>query len=395
MVVSACGGAGTASPDEAEEQLGRLAAAQQLWAQAAPVDYTVTRIDRAGEDSAEPRTVAVRDGEVVSLNGEPATVEEAFVAIEESIRQGAAVEIDYDADYGYPVRIDIDHDRDGLAEVQLEYADLATMPIIGSLAELHAAQRRWEAQALDSYRYIFRFDCTCPESGTFQVDVRDGRVVDVVALDAAAERSNLDPGFNIDSAFRDLEDWYSNSAELIDEGILDVDVRMDPVYGYPRWFRIEAADIDNDLFEGRFTLVVTIDLITELEPIEPAIDLDDLEQLENAHALWQESAPAAYRYVLTVHCECPAEFAGPFHVTMRDGRIESIKWVNDGTETDAEVFTIDEALERIGFAIVAGIDVDVKYDPVLGYPTQVIIDPEAVAVDGGLAFSITNFEVLD
>ena len=39
-------------------------------------------------------------------------------------------------------------------------------------------------------------------------------------------------------------------------------------------------------------------------------------------------------------------------------------------------------------------DVDVVYHPVLGYPEQAIIDTEAVAVDGGFAFSITEFEEL-
>ena len=71
-----------------------------------------------------------------------------------------------------------------------------------------------------------------------------------------------------------------------------------------------------------------------------------------------------------------------------------MRWLGDGKETDAEVFRVDEALEMISRAVVGGTDVDVVYDPELGYPTQVIIDPEAVAVDGGLAFSITDLEVL-
>lgn len=397
IFASACGGASTVGttnpPDEAEGELGRLAAARQLWNQAAPVDYTVTRIDRTGADSTEPHIVAVRDGEVVSLDGESATVDEAFGAIEESIRQGAAVDIDYDAEYGYPARMDIDYDRDGLADLQLEYGDLVAMPIVGSLAELHAAQRRWEAQRLDSYRYLFRFDCTCPEAGTFQVDVEEGRVIDVVALDAAARRSNLDPGFNIDSAFRDLEEWFIDSADLIQEGILDVDVRTDPRYGYPRWFRIEAEDMDSEFFEGRFIMVVTIDLVAERAPAAPEIDLDDLERVEAAAARWEEAALTDYRYVLTIHCMCPAEITGPFEITIADSRVDSVKWFGDGEETDAEVLTVEEALEMIGLAVVAGTDVDVDYDSLFGYPIQVIIDPEAVAVDGGLAFGITDFEV--
>ena len=268
-------------------------------------------------------------------------------------------------------------------------------PIVGSVAELRSAQRRWEAQQLDSYRYIFRFDCTCPESGTFQVDVRDGRVVDTVALDDAARRTDLDPALNIDSAFADLEEWFTNSGALIDEGILDVDVRMDPVYGYPRWFRIEAEDVDDQFFDGRFTMVVTIDVISTSPPIEPEIDLDDLEQVETAAARWEEAAPSDYRYVLAIHCLCPEEVAGPFDITVADGELDSVRLLSTNEERGAHVFLIDDALEMIGLAVVDGTDVDVAYHPVFGYPEQAIIDTEAVAVDGGLAFSISDFEQLD
>ena len=396
IALAACGGStGVTTSDpgmELEGELGRLAAARQQWAAEAPADYTVSHFE---DGETEPQTLAMRDGEVVSLGSDSTTIDEAFAAIEESVREGASVEVDYDPDYGYPTRIDIDRDSDGESEVQVAYQDLAAMPIVKSVAELHAAQRRWEAQQLDSYRYIFRFDCTCPEGGTFQVDVRDGRVVDTVALDDAAHRTDLDPALNIDSAFADLEEWFTNSGALIDEGILDVDVRMDPMYGYPRWFRIEAQDVDDEFFDGRFTMVVTIDLIAKAQPVEPEIDLDDLEQVESAAARWQEAALTDYRYVLAIHCLCPEEVAGPFDITIADGELDSVRLLSTNEETGAHVFLIDDALEMIGLAVVDGTDVDVVYDPILGYPEQAIIDTEAVAVDGGLAFSISDFEVLD
>lgn len=394
IALSACGGStGVITTDpgtELEGELGRLAAARQQWAAEAPADYTVSHF----EGETEPQTLAVRDGEVVSLGSDSTTIDEAFAAIEQSVREGAAVDVDYDSEYGYPTRIDIDRDSDGEADVQVVYRDLAAMPIVKSVAELHAAQRRWEAQQLDSYRYIFRFDCTCPEGGTFQVDVRDGQVVDTVALDDAAHRTDLDPALNIDSAFDDLEEWFTNSGALIDEGILDVDVRMDPVYGYPRWFRIEAQDVDDEFFDGRFTMVVTIDLIATAQPVEPEIDLDDLKQVESAAARWEEAALTDYRYVLAIHCLCPTEIAGPFEITIVGGELDSVRLVGSDEESNAHVLLIDDALETIGLAVIAGTDVDVVYDPVLGYPERAIIDTEAVAVDGGFAFSINDFEQL-
>ena len=179
MGAAACGGATTATttspPNESQEQLGRLTAARQLWSEAAPADYTVTHVDMSDELSPERQTVAVRDGKVVSLAGEPTSVEHAFDGIEESIRQGAEVAVEYDPQFGYPARVDIDHDGDGVFEIQSEYRDLTTMPIVRTLAELRTAQQRWEAQQLDSYRYIFRFDCTCPESGTYRLRISRSR----------------------------------------------------------------------------------------------------------------------------------------------------------------------------------------------------------------------------
>jgi hypothetical protein len=401
LLASACGAESGGSPTTtslatgADRQLGELAAAQERWDAAAPADYTLSQIDRSA-DTDEPETLAVHEGEVVSLSGEATTVDEVFATIDQSIRDGADVDVDYHPQLGYPVRVAIDRTGDGLPEVHLEYGDLVTMPVVKTVQELRTARRRWEAQGLDSYRYIFRFDCTCPEGGTFEVEVRDGRVIDRRPLDDAARNSSLDPGVDIDSSFDDLEEWFIDSAQLIEEGILAVEVRMDPHLGYPRWFRIEGEDLDGEFFPGRFTMVVTIDLIGELEPVEPDTDVNDLHDLEVAHARWEEAALADYRYTLQVHCMCPAAASGPFRVTVRGGKLESAVLFWDGTETevDTDVISIGDALEMIGSAIVGGTDVEVVYNAVYGYPQQVVIDPEAVAADGGLAFSITDFEVL-
>lgn len=382
----------TAGTDVAE-QLGTLAAAHDRWVAAAPADYTVARVDRCPGCAQEPQTLAVHDDEVVSLGGDASTVVDVFGTIEESIRDGAAVDVEYHAELGYPLRVTIDRDGDGVNDVDLEFGDLAAMPIVRSLHELQAAERRWEAQGLDSYRYVFRVDCTCDESGTFEIDIRDGLVVAVLPLDEGARSSSLSPGVAIDAVFDDLEEWFTDSAEIVEEGILAVDVRMDPHLGYPRWFQIEAEDMDGEFFTGRFTMVVTLDLIGTLDPIESNLgaDPDDLSEVENAFARWDEAAIDDYRYVLTVHCECPEQVSGPFEVTVRDGRLDAAALIGDGSAVE-DVISIVDAFDLIGLAIFSGTEVDVTYDALLGYPQRVIIDPEAVAVDGGTAFNITDLE---
>jgi hypothetical protein len=46
-------------------------------------------------------------------------------------------------------------------------------------------------------------------------------------------------------------------------------------------------------------------------------------------------------------------------------------------------------------AIAGDVEVAVLYNQVLGYPVLVQIDLGAIAVDGGLSFSLDQFETLD
>jgi len=249
-------------PTDGAAQLDELASARHLW-EAAPADYTV---------SAGGAILAVRGEEVVSLaDVEAAPIDDVFDTIERSIRDGAVVEVEYDEKLGFPTRVVIDRDGDGISDVDVAFSDLEAMPIVETLDELLAAKVLWDTPGLDTYRYIFRADCTCPDGGTFDVEVRDGRVTRFVPLDEAAATSRLSPT-SMAMAFDDLEEWFTNSADLIDEGILAVAVRMDPELGYPRWFHVQAGAIDGGPFAGSFTIVVTIDLVLPFVPTDDEPD---------------------------------------------------------------------------------------------------------------------------
>lgn len=396
LLAAACGSEVVATstvppdPPHSAAQLNALASARLLW-EAAPADYTV---------SAGGGTLAVRGDEVVSLAGaEASTIDEVFGTIERSIRDGAVVAVEYDEKLGFPTRVVIDRDGDGVSDVDLTFGDLEAMPIVETLDQLLAAKAQWEAQGIDTYRYIFRADCTCPDGGTFDVEVRDGRVTRFVPLDEAAETSQLTPT-SMGVAFDDLEEWFTNSADLIDEGILAVDVRMDPELGYPRWFHVEAGAIDGGAFEGPFTIVVTIDLVIPFVPIDDEIDEgeptgEDERALRQARALWNAAALQDYRYMLTLHCECPLAQSGPFEIAVRGAALWSSVGSLDGSGPLPDTVMIDDFFDVIAVSVEGGIDVDVTYDEMFGYPLLAIIDTEAVAVDGGLAFSISEFELVD
>jgi len=383
----------TTSSIATPSQLGELEAARSAWASASASDYTLTETCTG----CKPRTVAVRDGEVASLTDDEAlTVDDVFATIEESIRQGAIVEVEYHTELGYPIRLIIDFEGDGIIDVDISFDDLEEMKIVETLDELLDAQEKWEARHLHSYRYIGRFDCTCEEEGTYEVTVRDRTTVEVVPLEESASEA-ISPG-NIDDLFTDLAEWFTDSADLIDDGILAIDVRMDPEFGYPRWFKVEAEDIDTDGFAGRFTITVTIDLVELLDDSITRETIDDLAAAEAAFALWLTAGLTDYSFTLTQHCECPREVSGPFEITVVDGAFQSATLMPDGSSIsgfDLFAMTLDETFLVIIGAITAGTDVDVTYDETLGYPALAIIDPEAVSVDGGLAFSIDDVQPTD
>ncbi len=400
VLAAACGdgavtGTGTQPPPDGG--LDALASARERWESGAPEDYTLTEESSCPGCTGRPRTLAVHRGEVVSLaSSDQVTVEDVFDTIERSLREGATVEVEYDEELGYPKRVVIDLDADGTPDVDLVYSDLAAMPIVASLEELLAAEAKWEALRLDSYRYVLRADCTCPEGGTFEIEVRDGRVESVTALDEAARASTIYPG-PLEDAFDDLEEWFTDSADLIDEGILAVEVRMDPTLGYPRWFRIDADVAGDEPLSGPLQIVITIDLV----PVEGAGGAEPhpndhaAAQLREARAAWDAAGLTDYRFVLTVHCECPPEVAGPFEITVRNGEFWSGWWQGGDTPADPEPITIADAFDVIAAAINAGTEVQVTYDAEYGHPLDVVIDPAAVAVDGGLAFSITKLTPLE
>ncbi len=402
VLATACGDAtvtGTGPPPSVRDgQLDALASARERWASAAPEDYTLSESSSCAGCTPHQRTLAVRRGEVVSLaSSDQATVEDVFDTIERSLRDGATVEVEYDEKLGYPKRVVIDLEGDGTPDVELVYSDLAAMPIVASLEELLAARAKWEALRLDSYRYVLRADCTCPEGGTFEIEVRNGRVESVTPLDDAARASSIHPG-PLDDAFDDLETWFTDSADLIEEGILAVEVRMDPDLGYPRWFRIDADIGGDEPFSGPLQMVITIDLVPLATPggePEPPPGDDAADRLREAKAVWDSAGLTDYRFVVTVHCECPPEVAGPFEITVRNGKFWSAGWQGGETPADPEPITIEDAFDVIATAIAAGTEVLVSYDPTYGHPLDVVIDPAAVAVDGGLAFSITAFTPLE
>ena len=402
LVMAACAPAFDATPGPTvtthPAQVGQavvdLGAARALWASSGIGDYTYEFMNNCGEcDPAErsPRRIAVLDGHVLAVeDGTLLTIEDVFGNIEQALRAGRLVEVTYDELTGFPRDVQIAMDLrpvdGGTHWILTEVTELAP---IDSVSELREARRVWDAQGLDDYRFLMKVVCDCPENGTFEVTVIDDWPIDVVPLDGPAETSSISP-VTISRTFDDLEEWFTDTQTVVDEGILEVDVRVDPVMGYPRWVSVTANFPDDD-YAAPFTAVVTIDLVTPIDPSDSTVpDIDDLADLATARSLWGASRTTDYQFTLTRHCMCTKEYAGPFEITVRDQQVVSATWKGIPLGPDQAVRTVEEVFALIERAIMDGIEIDVTYDQEVGYPRFVTIDVEAVAVDGGLAFSIDN-----
>jgi hypothetical protein len=90
---------------------------REQWDEAAPPSYqfTVARVCFCPVEFTQPRVVTVRDGQPVSVEPPPlaegdvpATMDEMFDIIEQAIGEADEVNVEYDDELGYPVRVEID-----------------------------------------------------------------------------------------------------------------------------------------------------------------------------------------------------------------------------------------------------------------------------------------------
>jgi hypothetical protein len=107
---------------------------------------------------------------------------------------------------------------------------------------------------------------------------------------------------------------------------------------------------------------------------------------------WEALRPAAYEFVFQrLLCECLPGWTVPMRVPVREGPVQSIRAVQ-GDEvipaTPGLALSIEEIFDFIGRSIDQGaLEVDVKYDRKLGYPSSTYINEHPV--DGRHRLSVT------
>jgi hypothetical protein len=116
------------------------------------------------------------------------------------------------------------------------------------------------------------------------------------------------------------------------------------------------------------------------------------EGLASARARWSARAPASYDMVLSKGCECVPGTSGTAAISVRNGVVISRTYPNDGPvppEYAAAFPAVPDLFDIIDAAVRAGTrPIDVKYDPIYGYPIRAALGN--VAADAPL-YMISNF----
>lgn len=115
---------------------------------------------------------------------------------------------------------------------------------------------------------------------------------------------------------------------------------------------------------------------------------------------WKQQGLTSYRYTLQHSCFCLPTLTTPINITVVNKIVTSASTENlrtnirpDGTESPVTLIsaidralTIEQLFARVKSAIDSGAaQIDIKYDPKLGYPTSIYIDQSTLLADDEIA----------
>ena len=120
-------------------------------------------------------------------------------------------------------------------------------------------------------------------------------------------------------------------------------------------------------------------------------------ELDRYRTLWEANRSGDYTFEYRPLCFCPREFVQPVEVTVRNGVIESVTYVESGESPATNGFPLYHTIDGLFDMIQDAIDreaarLTVSYDPEIGYPTSVSIDYALTIMDEEFSFTATSYE---
>jgi hypothetical protein len=140
--------------------------------------------------------------------------------------------------------------------------------------------------------------------------------------------------------------------------------------------------------------------LADFASAKPVMDDDAMAQLQSHRQLWQSQQIANYQYTYVWHCFCPYPANTPFKVLVKNKLVASASNLQTNQPLEiselSPVKSIDQLFEVIERAIDRRAEqIDVKYDPQLGYPTSIAIDYLKLVADDEVGYSVKDLVVLE
>jgi hypothetical protein len=100
------------------------------------------------------------------------------------------------------------------------------------------------------------------------------------------------------------------------------------------------------------------------------------DSLNEARALWAQTGPSNYTMTIQVSCECGSEQSGPVVISVRNGVVESRRYVSSGSLVDSRYEARFPSIDGLFELVEKGIREnwsprDAQYDSDTGYPTRI------------------------
>ena len=119
-------------------------------------------------------------------------------------------------------------------------------------------------------------------------------------------------------------------------------------------------------------------------------------ELDKHRALWAASRAGDYSFVLAPMCFCPQDLLDPVRITVVNGVVASVTYVESGKAPEHDGFgryvTIDDLFDTIQEAIDRkASQITVTYDPETGYPTDARLDYVARMTDEEYMFTVSDY----
>lgn len=136
----------------------------------------------------------------------------------------------------------------------------------------------------------------------------------------------------------------------------------------------------------RLVLILVLTAVAAATPACGILDPNqEIEQkIDDNYQKWIDKGPGSYRYRLTQICFCPPDHTRTYLVTVANQQIVEVRDAETGAPPPAgyQARTVPDLFAILHAALGRDADqIDVVYDPQLGYPTRMRIDYDEQAAD--------------